>query len=385
METELRATRTQLQSTIDDLETANEELKSANEEYQSVNEEFQSANEELESSKEELQSINEELNTINGELNAKNEALTEANSDIKNLLDSTQIATLFLYNDLRIKNFTPTMAEVFYVRAGDRGRPITDIVSRLGYADLEQDVKGVLRSLSMVEREVAVGQDGPTFVMRIRPYRTVSDVIDGVVITFVDITERKRQEEVRARLAAIVDSSQDAIISEDLDGIITSWNRGAEQLYGYTEREVVGGPIAILVPPDRPNEAAELLARIRRGERIDRYETVRRRKDGSLVEVSLTVSPVKNAEGTSIGASKIARDITQRKRAESLRTLMADELNHRIKNTLTTVQSIASQSLKGVADVESRETLDARLVALSRTHDLLARGKIGRASCRERV
>jgi two-component system, chemotaxis family, CheB/CheR fusion protein len=116
----------------------------------------------LESSKEELQSINEELATVNGELNAKNEALTEVNSDIKNLLDSTQIATLFLYNDLRIKNFTPAMTELFHVRAGDRGRPITDIVSRLGYADLEQDVKGVLRTSSIVEREVAVARDGPT-------------------------------------------------------------------------------------------------------------------------------------------------------------------------------------------------------------------------------
>ena len=155
LEKELRATRTQLQSTIDDLETANEELKSANEEYQSVNEEFQSSNEELESSKEELQSMNEELNTINAELNAKNEALTEANSDIKNLLDSTQIATLFLDNDLRIRNFTPAMTEVFHVRAGDRGRPITEIVTRLSYADLASDVKKVLRSLSMIEQEVS--------------------------------------------------------------------------------------------------------------------------------------------------------------------------------------------------------------------------------------
>jgi two-component system, chemotaxis family, CheB/CheR fusion protein len=383
LETELRATRTQLQSTIDDLEMANEDLKSANEEYQSVNEEFQSANEELESAKEELQSTNEELTTINSELNAKNEALTEANSDIKNLLDSTEIATLFLDNVLRIKNFTPSMADIFRVRAGDRGRPITDIASRLGYADLEQHVKGVLRTLSMVEREVAIGQHGPTFLMRIRPYRTVSDVIDGVVITFVDITERKRQEEARARLAAVVDSSQDAIISEDLDGIITSWNRGAEQLYGYTAQEVVGGPIAVLVPPDRPDEAAELLARIRRGERIDRYETVRRRKDGSLVEVALTVSPIRDAEGSSIGASKIARDITERKRADALRTLLAAELNHRVKNTLVTVQSIAAQSLKGVSDVASRETLDARLIALSRTHDLLARGSWEGASLRD--
>jgi two-component system CheB/CheR fusion protein len=275
------------------------------------------------------------------------------------------------------------MVEVFHVRAGDRGRPITEIVSRLGYADLEQDVKGVLRSLSMVEREVAVARDGPTFLMRIRPYRTVTDVIDGVVITFVDITERKRQEDARERRAAIIDSSQDAIISENLDGIITSWNPGAEQLYGYTAQEVVGEPITVLIPPDRPDEATELLARVRRGERIDRYETVRKRKDGSLVEVSLTVSPLKNVEGNSIGASKIARDITERKRAEALQTLLADELNHRVKNALATVQSIAAQSLKGVSDVDIRETLDARLVALSRTHDLLAGNSWESASLRD--
>jgi two-component system CheB/CheR fusion protein len=166
------------------LETANEELKSSNEEYQSVNEEFQSTNEELESSKEELQSINEELNTINGELTAKNEALAEANSDIKNLLDSTLIATLFLDKDLRIRNFTPAMTEIFSMRAGDRGRPITDIVTRLSYPDLKRDVQKVLGSLSMIEHEVTIENNNATFLMRILPYRTVDDVIAGVVITF---------------------------------------------------------------------------------------------------------------------------------------------------------------------------------------------------------
>jgi PAS domain S-box-containing protein len=211
----------------------------------------------------------------------------------------------------------------------------------------------------------------------------VTDVIDGVVITFIDITERMRQEDARAKLAAIVESSQDAIISEDLDGKIDSWNRAAEQLYGYTAEEVVGQSITILYPPDRLEEASELLARIRHGDRIDRLETVRRCKDGSFVEISLTVSPIKNAEGRSIGASKIARDITERKQAEALRALLADELNHRVKNTLATVQSIAAQTLKGIADIESRQTLDARLVALSRTHDLLARDNWEGASLRE--
>jgi two-component system CheB/CheR fusion protein len=383
LERELRATRTQLQSTIDDLETANEELKSANEEYQSVNEEFQSANEELESSKEELQSMNEELNTINNELSAKNEALTEAHSDIKNLLDSTQIPTLFLDNDLRIRNFTPALAEVFHVRAGDRGRPITDIATLLSYADLESDVKKVLRSLSMIEHEVSVARHGATFVMRIRPYRTVNDVIAGAVITFVDISERKRYEEERAQLAAIVDSSNDAIISKDLNGIIVTWNRGAERLFGYTAEEVVGKPITMLYSPDRFDEASGILARIRRGERIDHYETIRRRKDGSSVDISLTVSPVKDAEGRIIGASKIAQDITERRHSEDLRALMMDELNHRVKNTLATVQSIAAQSLKGISDIESRETFDARLVSLSWTHDLLARDSWEGASLRD--
>ena len=383
LERELRGTRTQLQSTIDDLETANEELKSANEEYQSVNEEFQSANEELESSKEELQSMNEELNTVNSELNAKNEALNEANSDIKNLFDSTQIATLFLDNDLRIRNFTAAITEVFHVRAGDRGRPINEIATLLSYTDLASDVKKVLRSLSMIEREVAVARDGATFVMRIRPYRTVSDVIAGAVITFVDISERKRYEEERVRLAAIVDFSDDAIISKDLTGVIATWNRGAERLFGYAAEEVVGKPITILYPPDRLDEGSEILARIGRGERIDHFETIRRRKDGSLVDISLTVSPVKDAEGRIIGASKIAQDITERRHSDDLRTLMVDELNHRVKNTLATVQSIAAQSLKGISDIESRETFDARLVSLSRTHDLLARDSWEGASLRE--
>jgi two-component system, chemotaxis family, CheB/CheR fusion protein len=383
LEKELRATRAQLQSTIDDLETANEELKSANEEYQSVNEEFQSANEELESSKEELQSMNEELNTINSELNAKNEILAEANSDIKNLLDSTQIATLFLDNDLRIRNFTPALSEIFHVRARDRGRPITDIATRLSYGDLKGDAEKAMRSLSMVEHQVAIAQGGADFLMRIRPYRTVNGVINGVVITFVDITERKRYEEERARLAAIVDSSNDAIISNDLNGIIVSWNLAAEKLFGYTAGEVVGKPITTLYPADRLDEASAILGRVRRGERVDHYETVRRRKDGRLIDVSLTVSPIKDGTGKIVGASKIAQDITERKRADDLRALMADELNHRVKNTLATVQSIAAQSLKGTMDGQGREAFDARLVALSQTHDLLARDNWEGASLRE--
>ena len=154
----------------------------------------------------------------------------------------------------------------------------------------------------------------------------------GDVVEFVgaamDITERKRAEETVQRLAAIVESSNDAIVSKDLNGIITSWNKGAERLFGYTAAEIVGKPVTILIPPERHDEELVILERIRRGEPIDHYETLRRRKDGTLVDISLTVSPVKNADGRIIGASKIARDITERKQAEQVLHQAQAELAH---------------------------------------------------------
>jgi two-component system CheB/CheR fusion protein len=203
IEHELRTVRTQLQSSIDDLETANEEMKSAAEEYQSVNEELQSSNEELETSKEEMQSINEELQTVNAEMTSKNDALTRLNSDLKNLLDSTQIATMFLDSALRVKNFTPAIKDIFHLRESDRGRPVTDIVSLLAYDDISRDVAKVLRDLATVELEVKAA--GAAYIMRIRPYRTVDNVIDGVVMTFVDITERRKADEQKSLLLAELD------------------------------------------------------------------------------------------------------------------------------------------------------------------------------------
>jgi two-component system CheB/CheR fusion protein len=205
IEEELRTVRTQLQSSIDDLETANEEMKSAAEEYQSVNEELQSSNEELETSKEEMQSINEELQTVNAEMSSKNEALTRLNSDLKNLLDSTQIATMFLDSGLRIKNYTPGMTEIFHLREADRGRPVTDLVTLLDYDDITTDVAKVLRDLATIEREVELKRADAAYIMRIRPYRTVDNVIDGVVLTFIDISERRKADEQKSLLLAELD------------------------------------------------------------------------------------------------------------------------------------------------------------------------------------
>lgn len=201
MEKELHATQFQLRAASDELETSIEDMKSTTEEFQAVNEELQSSNEELETAKEEMQSINEELQTVNGELAGKNDQLTRLNSDLQNLLDSTRIATVFLDDDLRIRHFTPALTELFPLRDSDRGRPITDIVNLLDYVDLKRDVAAIRENQTILEHEVAFKDKSAAFVLRIQPYRTVTGVIDGVVLTFVDITERKRTEDHALLLA----------------------------------------------------------------------------------------------------------------------------------------------------------------------------------------
>ena len=181
----------------------------------------------------------------------------------------------------------------------------------------------------------------------------------------VDITDRKHGDEAAQCLTSIVDSSNDAIVSKDLNGIISSRNRGAERLFGYTAAEAIGKPITILIPPERHDEETKILSRIRRGERVEHYETLRRRKDGSLIDISVTVSPIKGAAGRIIGASKIARDITEHRRAQEREKLLVNEMKHRIRNTLTTVQAIAARTLRSASD-EERAAFTARLRTLAR-------------------
>jgi PAS domain S-box-containing protein len=217
------------------------------------------------------------------------------------------------------------------------------------------------------------------------PYPTpifdASGELVGAVNMLVDLTHRKQAEENAQRLASIIQSSDDAIISKDLNGIINSWNSGAERLFGYTSEEVIGKPVTILIPPERVDEEPSILERLRRGERIDHYETVRRRKDGSSIDISLTVSPLLSAGGRIIGASKIARDITERKHAQEQQKVLLAEIMHRVKNTLATVQAIAGQTLLR-APADERTAFTARLHALSKAHDLLTSDKWDRAPLR---
>jgi two-component system CheB/CheR fusion protein len=193
LEQELLRVRAESRATHEEMQTSQEELRSANEELQSTNEELQSTNEELTTSKEEMQSMNEELQTLNNELQAKVDLLSQASNDMKNLLDSTDIATLFLDKDLNVRRFTPQATKIIKLIPGDAGRPITDLASELRYPELADDAREVLRKLTPVEKPISA-RNGRWFTVRIMPYRTLDDRIDGVVITFANITVSKTLE-----------------------------------------------------------------------------------------------------------------------------------------------------------------------------------------------
>jgi PAS domain S-box-containing protein len=280
-----------------------------------------------------------------------------------------------LYSDARFATMFSLDPE-----KGEKGAPIADYLAGIHPDDRDRIANAVDRTIATGEKYVQeyrlLRRDGTVHWIEARGGCIYDEA--GEPLRFagagVDITERKQASELGQWLAAIIESSDDAIISKNLNGLITSWNRGAERLFGYRAEEVVGQPVTVLIPEDRQDEEPRILERLRRGERVEHFETVRQRKDGSQVEISLTISPVKDAQGGIVGASKIARDITEQKRAERLQQTLVHELNHRVKNTLATVQAIARQSFRsGPLDSRARETFEARLQALSRAHDLLTR------------
>lgn len=378
---ELRTLKDRLRGVTDELRTSNEELQTTGEEYLSVNEELQSTNEELETSREELQSLNEELQTINGELNQRNESLVRVNSDLSNLFDSTSIATLILDNEMRIRRFTPRLLDIFNVREGDEGRPITDIVTRLTQDWLGEDVRKVLRTLIPVEREVELAEGAAIYLMQVRPYRDLNNVINGAVVTFVDISDRKRNEEAQAQLAAIVASSQDAIISYDLNCVVTSWNTSAENLLGHTRAEAMGQPISGLFKAVQPDDWPRMLARLVAGEQIAHFEGTGTAKSGRAVELSVTVSPVKRPDGTIAGASAVARDISERRAAERKSALLLSELDHRVKNILAIVSAVVTQTAASSPELANfAEKLGGRVRAIAKAHSLLTQTDHGEVS-----
>jgi two-component system CheB/CheR fusion protein len=313
LQEELRAKEEHLQTANEELETANEELKSSNEEMQSVNEELQSTNEEMETSKEELQSVNEELATVNTELQTKVADLSRANNDMNNLLAGTGIATVFVNHQLRILRFTPAATRIINLILSDVGRPVSHVVSNLaGYDRLVADVQAVLDSLMPKEVEVRT-QAGEWYLMRILPYRTLDNVIEGAVITFVDISDRKRAEEARRKadldLATMVRDSQDAITMQDIEGRILAWNPGAARMYGWSEAEALAMNIRDLIAEPQRKEALAVVRRLSQAEILQPYRTGRIAKNGRTVAVALTATALVNESGEVYAIATTERQI----------------------------------------------------------------------------
>jgi two-component system CheB/CheR fusion protein len=327
LQDELQRTREHLQTTLEQSETSNEELKASNEELQAINEELRSTTEELETSKEELQSINEELITVNHELKAKVEETAKVNDDLQNLIASTDIATVFVDRAMNIKRYTSHATDVFSLIATDVGRSLLDITHKLDYPGLADDAAEAFQALRSIEREVP-SRDGRWFLARVLPYRTTEDRIEGAVLTFVDITVRRKAQE---NLRLVAESAKDyAIIACDTEGVITMWNQGAERIFGWRESEALGQPISLLfVEEDLASgvHQAEMRQALEKGRAED--ERWHRRKDGSRFYCSGTTTPLYEL-GQLRGFGKIARDLTGVKHSEAQReALLKREVAHR--------------------------------------------------------
>ncbi len=250
-----------------------------------------------------------------------------------------------------------------YFSPDDHGRILDEVLPAVQAAGFWE---GELRF-----RHFQTGQLIPV-LYNIFPVRDSTGAMTAYGTVTRNLAENKSAEQRLHSLASIVESSDDAIVSKNLDGIIASWNRGAERMFGYTSEEAIGQPITLVIPADRQSEEREILTRIRRGERIDHFETIRQRKNGGLIVVSLSVSPVKDDDGKIVGASKIARDITEQKRNQELISTLAQEAEHRSKNLLAVVQAAVHLSQADTAE-GVKKAIEGRIQALANIHSIFAK------------
>jgi two-component system CheB/CheR fusion protein len=391
---ELAATREYLQSVIEQQEAANEELQSANEEVQSANEELQSINEELETSKEEIQSSNEELTTVNEELQNRNAELDRANNDYNNLLASAQVAIVMLWADLRIRRFTPMAAKLLNLIASDVDRSIGDIQIYLEDVDIPELARQVIDSVSTREIEVR-DKAGRWYSLRLRPYRTTENQIDGAVILLVDIHDLKRGQEALARQARILDQTHEPITVRAIDGRIVFWNQGAERLYGYTREEALGRTSHELLQTALQGGVAQIEQALQRDQRWS-GELAQRTKDGRTIVVEINMVRVEEHDQPLV--IETGRDVTQRNQLEEdlrarVRELAAaDEqknqfvamLAHELRNPLAPMRNALDiLKTRGPIDPESdrlRDMLDRQVSKMSRiVSDLLEAARVNRS------
>lgn len=379
LDAELRVTRERLQAMIEELESANEELKASNEEYQSLNEELQSSNEELETSKEELQSVNEEVTTVNGELAHRVQELAHANSDLKNLLESTRIATLFLDNELRITNFTPAVAEIVPLVETDIHRPIGHIRLKVAYDELQYDVRKVIRTLATVDREVENPETQARYIVRVLPYRSVDNYIGGAVVTFHDVTPLSRAEralrESEQRLRTLMEGIPQ-LVWRAVDGGEWTWSSPQWSAFtGQTVQDSLGmGWLDAVHPDDREEtsrawrEAASVGGinvehRIRSSDGIYRWFHTRNR-------------PVHDERHRIVEWLGTSTDVDDLRKLQEEQRVMVSELQHRTRNLISVVQSIAMQTTREAESVDDfRSLFDDRLAALSRVQGMLSQSE----------
>ena len=426
LEDELRTTREELQGTIDELETSHAELRTSHEEVMSMNEELQSANEELETSKEELQSLNEELSTVNSQLQAKVSELERANSDMANLLASTDLAVVFLDAELRIVWFTPVATQLLSLRRTDIRRPLRDLAPKIADPALWTDCQRVLEGHRTEAKEVwsqadsrplaaeQVGQasgltvrphahasgqrpDLPSpetglehrrcYLRQIYPYRTGEGHVEGIVITLLDITGRIAREAEARRLATVLHDSNDAVLMHDLTGQITSWNRGAERNYGYAEGEALRMNVVDLLPPARREAAVARLAGFRRGEPLPTgsFEVQRLTQDGHTLEVWVTATPFTDETGQSVAIGTTERDITEQKKQlrdlEALKQSLEEQVVARTREArqqTARLQAIVDSAADGIITIGEDGLIDTFNRAAERMFGYPAAEVIGR-------
>ena len=368
----LDTTREDLRLSVEQLGASNEELKASNEEIRSINEELQASNEELETSKEELQSLNEELNTVNNQLQAKVNELEQHTNDLNNLLNSTAIATLFLDRRACIRWFTPAMRLLLDLLPTDIGRPVTHLAPKFKDGNLAQDAQTVLDKLAPLESEV-VSDQGRWYLRRMVPYRTDDDRIDGVVVTFTDISARKQAETALAaseqRLRKVLETEAVGVVFFDRDGRIVDANEVFLRMTGHIRREIETRELSwrALTPPEWIEVSEQQLQQLAATGHLGPYEKEYLHKDGSRLWTMSTGARLD--DGTIV---EYVIDVSDRHRAEEQRELLTRELSHRVKNVFAIIQALATQS-DGQSDMAAsyREAFLGRLHALAEAHGLL--------------
>lgn len=369
----------------EELSAANEEISAANEELTAINEELMEAREEvaamnrsleekverrtraLQESEEETQALNEELMSVNEELAAANEEYQSTNEELlrahNELEKSVQLfqaiarsipgsLIMVIGHDHRVSMLEGDLLDLLHYNSeGYAGKHLAEVTSAERYAANEHYYRRVLAGEQFrINRK---GDSDADYQVDFVPLRDERNLVYAGLIIALDITDIKKAEERSAKLAAIVESSDDAIISKTLDGRITSWNPAAERLFGYKASEMIGQPISRLIPEDRREEEPQIIERLKQGGHMEHFETQRITREGKLVDFSLTISPIRDAEGRIIGASKIARDITEKKRDEIRKNDFIGMVSHELKTPLTSVTALIQllhQKLSGYSD-----------------------------------